>query len=642
MTYRSDIDGLRAIAVLLVLLFHCQIPGFAGGYVGVDVFFVISGFLITGIMLEDLRRERFSFKSFYIRRARRLLPALAATILLTLAGAALIMTPAHLQETATSAIYTAFSLANLHFAMADSYFGAASEIKPLLHTWSLSVEEQFYLVWPVGLVICYRLGGRRAVLAGVLLGFVAGLALSEYWIGRNAKQAYFLPMFRAYQFLAGAALVFVAHLRLPGRLEEAGLGLGLALVIGSALVFDETTPFPGVMGLVPTAGAMLMLQCGQAPRLGRVLTLGPMTWMGQVSYSAYLAHWPLIVFWRYLSVDAFTLPEKLILLGLSFGLGALLYHVVETPFRLHRAQAQDMTWRQMLQPLAALAALAAIALGIRLGDGLPQRMALAPAQQDYARLSRFQFLDDYRDGTLSLGRGQSGERILIFGDSMMQNYIPALMSLPRLAAAEVTVITRGGCPMTVGAVRVISHSPDLDCTGYRDRVAALEGPYDLAIWGQNWNGYGDTLHLESPGAGLRPAFPAQVSDMAGWEAPVTATLGQLQRIAAQVLLIGPQYQAGPVPHILERIGPLAPLEAAAAAVAQIGPVPVPNREGILEGFRALAADRPGVTVLDPQVLVCDGAACRFRDGPLSYYMDPIHHTRAATPWLAARLEPLLP
>ncbi|OSP54083.1 acyltransferase family protein [Pseudoruegeria sp. SK021] len=641
MTYRKDIDGLRAIAVFLVLLFHCQFTGFTGGYIGVDVFFVISGFLITGIMLEDLKRDQFSFKRFYIRRARRLLPALAATILLTLIGSALIMTPQNLKETAVSAIFTAFSLANLHFSMADSYFGAASEVKPLLHTWSLSVEEQFYLVWPVALVFCYRLGGRRAVLAGVILGFVAGLALSEYWIGRNPRQAYFLPMFRAYQFLAGAALAFLPHLRLPGRIEEAGQALGLTIVIGSALVFDETTPFPGIAGLVPTVGAVLMLLCGRAPMIGRVLTLRPMIWLGNVSYSAYLAHWPVIVFWRYLSTDPFTFAEKVILLGLSIGLGALLYYFVETPFRLHRDQARNVTWKQMMQPLAALAALAVVALGIRITDGLPQRMALAPAHEEYARLSRFQFLDDYSDGSLRLGSGQSGERILIFGDSMMQNYVPALMSLPRFAEAEVTVISRGGCVMAVGSVRVISHSPDRGCLGYRNEVMALSGPFDLAVWSQNWNSYGDTLYWEQTEGDLTPAFTDGNPDFSGWRDGVIATLDHMEKISASMVVIGPQYRAGPVPHILERIGPLAPLEATAAAVTRIGHVPTPHRDQIVAGFGVLAEARSGLEVIDPRALICEGDDCRFHDGPLSYYMDPIHHTTAATPYLSRRLDAVL-
>ncbi|MBE3640527.1 acyltransferase family protein [Mangrovicoccus algicola] len=641
MTYRSDIDGLRAIAVLLVLLFHCQFPGFAGGYVGVDVFFVISGYLITGIMLEDLRRERFSFKTFYIRRARRLLPALAATILLTLIGAGLIMTPEHLKETATSAIWTALSLANLHFAMADSYFGAASEIKPLLHTWSLSVEEQFYLGWPVALVLCYRIGGRRAVLAAVVLGALAGLALSEYWIDRNPKQAYFLPMFRAYQFLAGAALVFAGHLRLPPRAEEAGLAAGLVLVIGSALAYDETTPFPGLMGLVPTVGAVLLLQCGRARMLGRGLVWRPAVWLGHVSYSAYLAHWPVIVFWRYLSADPFSFAEKVILLALSIGIGALLYHFVETPFRLHRAAAARMRWSQMAPPLGALAVLALAAFGLRAADGLPQRMGLAPAHEDYARLSRFQFLDDYGDGVLQLGRGTSGERILIFGDSMMQNYVPALMRLPRFAEAEVTVISRGGCVMAAGAVRVINHTPDRDCSAYRDRVAAQEGPFDLAVWGQNWTSYGDSLNWEAPGQAPRPAFPDQEPDMAGWQDGVTATLDRLQEVAEGVILFGPQYNAAGVPPLLERIGPFAPLEAAAEGVARIRHAEAPARAEILAGLRAMEAGRTGLRVIDPQALLCDGAECRFHEGGVSYFMDPVHHTAAATPMLAARLEALL-
>ncbi|MGB1060723.1 MAG: acyltransferase family protein, partial [Ketobacter sp.] len=557
MVYRKDIDGLRSVAVLLVLLFHCQFTGFDGGYVGVDVFFVISGFLITGIILEDLKAGRFNFRSFYVRRTRRLLPALAVTILVTLVGSALIMTPEHLKETASSAIFTSLSLANVYFAGADSYFGAASEIKPLLHTWSLGVEEQFYVFWPLTLVLIYRFAGIKAVLLTTLLGFFLGLGLSEYWIDYNSKQAYFLPMFRVYQFLAGAALVFIPHLRLRGWLEDVGLALGLAIVIGSALLFDKDTPFPGLYGMVPTIGALLILQCGQANVVGKLLTVKPMVWMGHVSYSAYLAHWPVIVFWRYLSADPFTFIEKCILLALSIGFGALMYYKVETPFRLNRQAAKNISWKQTFPPLSALTILVIISVGLKLTDGLPQRMELAPEHQAYATASKFQFLQDYSNGILDLGTSQSDERILIFGDSMMQNYIPALMQIPRFEQAAVKVITRGGCVMANAAVHINSHSPDLDCVNYRKAVEELSEHYDIVVWAQKWGGYGSNLHWQL-GDDYQKVFANEQPNFSGWQSGLIRTLDHLESISDRVVLFGPQYEAESVPHILERIGPMAP------------------------------------------------------------------------------------
>jgi peptidoglycan/LPS O-acetylase OafA/YrhL len=331
--YRPDIDGLRAVAVLSVLLYHVGFTSFSGGFVGVDVFFVISGFLITRLIVGEVARGTFSFANFYARRARRIFPALFFTLLACFCAAFVLFPPEHMRSFAGSLVYAVLSLSNVWLYRESGYFDADAIFKPLLHTWSLSVEEQFYLAWPLLLVwLCGRKHKAAAPALLVVLG-ISSLVLAQRALDDPAAAFYF-PQYRVVEFAAGAILVWLGAFRPRSDLVvEALLLLGLALIAYSAFAFDTRTAFPGVHAMVPCMGAALVIFAGQARYLGRVLSNPLSVGIGLVSYSLYLVHWPLIVFYRYYRIVDLTPAERWMLVAVSIGAAVLMYRFVEKPFR---------------------------------------------------------------------------------------------------------------------------------------------------------------------------------------------------------------------------------------------------------------------------------------------------------------------
>lgn len=329
--YRPDIDGLRALAVLAVILYHLDIPALAGGFVGVDVFFVISGFLITRIIRSEVAEGRFTFASFYERRARRLLPALFATTAATFVVSAFLFLPEDLERAARSAIATVLGLSNLHFWMESGYFDVAATLKPLLHTWSLAVELQFYLVWPALVVLLIRI---NQLAIGVILAIAIGTVACLFAMSADPTAAFFLTPFRFGEFaIGGAAALVDGRLAKRGFVAELFYLAGLAGISFSALSFNETTAFPGLAALIPASGTALAIVGGQSVA-SRVLRLPPIVWLGKISYSLYLVHWPLIVFSLYvLDGRRFTYMERGLLLVVTIVLAAGSYYFVERPFR---------------------------------------------------------------------------------------------------------------------------------------------------------------------------------------------------------------------------------------------------------------------------------------------------------------------
>ena len=333
-SYRPEVDGLRAVAVLVVLLYHAGVPGFTGGFVGVDVFFVISGYLITRLIVDELDGGRFSFARFYGRRARRLFPAMFATLAGTFGAGVLILSPIHLEELALSLVYTLLSLSNVLFWSLAGYFDTASELKPLLHTWSLGVEEQFYLLWPVSVFLAYRFRKRRGVLALVAVVAVASLAAAEWAAGRRPEAAFFLTPFRMCELaLGGACLWTEGWVAERTRLRDALCAVGLALIAGSVWGYAAGQRFPGLAAMLPCAGAALVIVAGRGRLADAVLANRPAVGIGLISYSLYLVHWPLFTLWRYgrpAPEGAFT---KVGLVVASIALATAMYFLVEQPFR---------------------------------------------------------------------------------------------------------------------------------------------------------------------------------------------------------------------------------------------------------------------------------------------------------------------
>lgn len=334
MRYRPEIDGLRAIAVLPVMFFHAGFTAFGGGYVGVDVFFVISGYLITSIILSEKQAGTFSLANFYERRARRILPALFLVMAVSIPFAWLWLLPEDLKDFSASVASISVFLSNWLFYKQSSYFDADAESKPLLHTWSLAVEEQYYVLFPALIILLWKYS-RKQILPVLMLLALASLAYAQHRVLVNPSAAFFFLPARFWELLAGALLAF--HM-LRNRTPHQGSQLvgiaGLALILYAVFGFDRDTPFPSLYTLVPVAGAMLVI-LGASPHTyaGRLLGMKPLVAVGLISYSAYLWHQPLFVYARHLSVGE---PGTLTMLGLfaaSMALAYLSWRFVEKPFR---------------------------------------------------------------------------------------------------------------------------------------------------------------------------------------------------------------------------------------------------------------------------------------------------------------------
>ena len=335
MEYRKEIDGLRAVAVVPVVLFHGNFGLLPGGYVGVDVFFVISGYLITSIILDDLEAGRFSITRFYERRVRRIFPALFLVLAACLPVAWRLLAPGDMTDFCESLVAVPLFCSNVLFWSESGYFDTAAELKPLLHTWSLAVEEQFYVLFPLLLWSLRRSG--RWLMCGILSALAAvSFAIAVWGVRNQPSAAFFLLPTRAWELLLGCIVAVQTRRRLPSSppLAEACGAAGLLMIVGAMLGFDAHTPMPSVATLAPTVGTALVIAFANAKTLvGRLLSLPPVVGVGLISYSVYLWHQPLFVFARHASIEK---PGILLSAGLalaSFGLGYLSWLLVERPFR---------------------------------------------------------------------------------------------------------------------------------------------------------------------------------------------------------------------------------------------------------------------------------------------------------------------
>ncbi|WOC14587.1 acyltransferase family protein [Pseudochrobactrum sp. MP213Fo] len=335
MKYRPDIDGLRTIAVMGVVLYHAGVKSLSGGFVGVDVFFVISGFLITKTILNEYNENaNFCFTRFYIRRARRLFPAMASVLIVSFIFSFLLFSPEKMRDFAGSSIYSIFSLSNIFFWWQTGYFDADSVTKPLLHTWSLSIEEQFYLIWPAILILFLSRIGKNSALTLLIILSLSSLAISQYWINKSPSAAFFLLPSRLFELGIGGILVWLIQYKVKSNAAlELILLIGIVLIAWPMLTYTELTPFPGVNALVPCLGTALTIYAGTAKNIGLLLRNPVSVLIGKASYSIYLVHWPLIVFYVYFINRELNAIETCIIIATSIILGWIQYVYIEERFR---------------------------------------------------------------------------------------------------------------------------------------------------------------------------------------------------------------------------------------------------------------------------------------------------------------------
>ena len=430
MKYRAEIDGLRALAVVPVILFHAGFEVFSGGFVGVDIFFVISGYLITTIIIEDMEKDRFSIVTFYERRARRILPALYIMLLVVGTTSTIIMLPSQLKDFGQSLMATVLFSSNIFFYLKADYWAQSSEFLPLLHTWSLGVEEQFYIIFPIFLILVWRFG-KSSVFWMILLFATISLMASEWGWRNQASANFYLAPTRAWELLAGSMAAFYVHKH--GVLSSNAFSLlGFVAIVVAILVYDDTTPFPSVYGLLPILGVLLVVIFADRETIvAKLLSTKIFVGVGLISYSAYLWHQPLLALGRVYLFDK-QLPNSLafLLILATFLIAFFSYRVIESPFR-----NKEIISRKALLYFSGLPLILYFAYGgyLHFSEGLRdmKRSSLGPE----SRIA-FERLEDtmreggaFRERALKDAMNQYGEnkkvKLLLIGDSLSEDLFVA-------------------------------------------------------------------------------------------------------------------------------------------------------------------------------------------------------------------------
>ncbi len=628
--YRPDIDGLRAVAVLSVLLCHANIAGFSGGFVGVDVFFVISGFLITSLIMTDLRAGTFSLIDFWERRCRRILPPLALVMAATAVAGWVFLLPADYARLGQQLAAQAVFASNILFKTQAGYFDSESQTKPLLHTWSLAVEEQFYIVLPVVLFLLWRFRQDKIVRVLAIIAIVTFIA-SAIIIRNSPSSAFFLQPFRAWELLIGALLA----LRPPALPSARGVNEtlaagGLLVILLPVFFYNDDTFFPGFAALAPCLGAAAIILAGMRGQtmVGRLLSLRGVVFVGLISYSLYLWHWPFIAFAKYSEVIPFTLNAALFCMAMSFLLAVVTWQWVEKPVR--RRHVLKTTRGAYIASLLVLLTAAGGGFVIQSANGFPARIDPVIVQLadgvndsnphrkecDKPDFSRF---DNNTICQLNAGARKTPDHIL-WGDSLADALAPAFYEMAKVNGANGYVVTAHGCPPILGFNR--KEEKSFDCAGFNDRVLSLidRGNIKTVYLAGKWIHYinGDNYVFgDTPWYGAyKDTYPNLAS------AAFKRTLDELGRrgIAVHVILDTPYAPFDPPRYLSLRM-----LYKAFWLPDAIPLKPYMDaRAGTIDDFiRTYGASGP-VRFIDPRAALCDDKECRVHENGHSLYYNPGH------------------
>jgi peptidoglycan/LPS O-acetylase OafA/YrhL len=641
-TYRPEIDGLRAISIIGVLLFHAKIGAFSGGYVGVDIFFVVSGYLITRYILSDIAAGRFTFYRFYTRRIRRLFPALFFTMLASFLAAVVLLSPEDLRDFARMVVATFAAISNtVVWRDSHDYFVTNTDYLPLLHTWSLSLEEQFYLVCPAALFVVARAGLMRVLAVMLAVAGLVSLVACEVWLPRDPSAVFYLAPFRVFEFVIGALCIEAEKKRLNSVLARQAIAVaGLAAIAAAIFGFSKQTPFPGLAALLPCLGAAMVIYTGDVPQVGRLLTNRLAVGVGLISYSLYLCHWPILVFARYAFGETSSTLGKLILIVLSVVVAIGMYLYVETPYRKAAALVSLTTFFKLAGVCAGLVSLLAVpAIYVVLHDGLPGR--LSAVQQIESEKHRNGLTACIADGSSQCAfgdlKGQLGLQLI--GDSQMEHLIPALIPIAREFHLRGEALTQGGCPMLQGLQRILANG-DINraCRQFRDqsfvRIRANAAPVVIS---QRWE-----IGALADDAGKALSLQPAARHMAVWREALENTIAALGA-ERRYLLIGAQVNlACDIDRRAIKIGPLSPMRA-------VAPCPVlsladaqTKTANINAMLRAVQRSHSqNVTLLLPEDYICADGRCIAASNGLLLYQDNAHFTVAGADYMGARANNLL-
>lgn len=643
--YRAEIDGLRALAIVPVILFHAGFSLFSGGYVGVDLFFVISGYLITSTLLRDHEKGRASLIAFYERRIRRILPALFTLLIACLAISLAILPSPELLAYAKSMLATLVFASNILFYRQTGYFDTENDLKPLLHTWSLAVEEQFYIVFPLLLALLVRRvgpGGRRGIMTALTL---ASFALSVAATYRYPTFNFYLPFTRAWELLLGA-MIAMGAIPVPRQhhLREGLAMASIALLLVPVFAYDAFTPFPGISALPPVLGAAILLLCGEGTRTARLLQVPALRGIGLISYSLYLWHWPLLVFARYLNLGPLSAWQGGAVVVLSFVMAYLSLRFVETPFRNRSRVSSKAIFRSAA--VASVVLLVALVPAF-LTHGTYYRAVAGDARVPVAEEQSQRFQDSpclRRDGTLAPGDsctvGAAGTPVTgaLWGDSHAAQLAPLLGAIGETRRMRFRLYTKAGCPAVDAQGMSPSNEMYRECPDFGHAVLAdLRASPQIRelVIATRW----DLLVAGIVRAHAEGAPRTRETS----EALVVKTILSLAKEmhARQGRLV-----------VIDQI-PVPPGDPVACLrVARFNGWDISRCAGFPESLTHAVHKRvtdelmaplkaAGIPVVDAAARLCDASQCRAMDGEALLYMDGTHLSPEGALRLRSALEPQL-
>lgn len=632
-TYRPDIDGLRALAVLSVVVFHAFPAWLPGGFVGVDIFFVISGYLITGIIAEELREQRFSVARFYARRILRIFPALILVLTFCLAFGWFVLLKDEYQELGKHTLAGVAFVQNLMLWSESGYFAQPAEQKVSLHLWSLGIEEQFYILWPIVLLVAYRLKFRLGMVIVTLV--VLSFGLNIYQSHTDLTADFFSPLTRVWELLIGAWLALGAH---HGRSTDVSASsrnalsvVGAVLAVGSLFFINRQHAFPGGWALFPVVGAACLLASGQSSWLGKIVFSNKvMVWFGLISYPLYLWHWPLLTYAKIIENGTPLYTTRLLLVGLAIFLSWLTYRVVERPLRLNVVRRQSI----VLALITCMCALAAIGYSLFRSDGLSWRRVVvenlcSPDQfvidanpaTPCPRVATDSFLNPFCESRSAI---EAKKTIVLWGDSSVVAWAPVFETIAKEKSYNLIRIAMLSCPPILKAAKTaFSYAPSRaycsDGTGQKatmEYISQLRP--DLVVVIAAWNSYGgDTPRefLKNTDGTQREATAESTKQVLKHELPETIlTLADISKVLV--------FRSWPVLPALPNTRTISLFGKVNSPVAVLQDEFAKENRQVNNIFDGLASARIGL--FSPADKVCDGVLCRSERGGIRFYLDAYH------------------
>jgi peptidoglycan/LPS O-acetylase OafA/YrhL len=629
-TYRADIDGLRAISIIAVLLFHIYPEFFSGGYIGVDVFFVISGFLITGIIYDEICNKKFSYINFYKRRIGRLLPSLLLTLFITLFFGFFFYTDAEYDRLGKEVFFSAIGAANILFGQGANYFSQDLSQQPLIHLWSLGVEEQFYLAWPTIMIfLCARFRASLLWIFTAIFLFSFSSALLNFY--ENPIKTFFFPHFRSFELIIGAmASILVRNekfksLKISSYSQESLSWISISTILASIFLLNNKTPFPGWATLPPCLATGFLLIFAPGTSVSRQLTREPFVWLGLISYPLYLFHQPIISFTHRHGLTSYPAAYGITVIAISVILAWASYKFIEIPIRRAVRKPGKQSALKSYALACLLLLIAASGLFIAKSQGIPNRFKyLNTFSYELISNTSSTFHENFRRGAEIQNTGRS--KILFFGDSVLQQYVYPIIQAFNIDKSEIDLVTRGGCVM-LKDLDFRDNFADISCKNLQEKLYNLKNHYDLVIFSQQWSAY-ETDIRNAP-----KEIPTD--SLERWSPFIKSTIEHFLNKSDRIIILGQHitvnHSALPQPSIFLT------KEKYQSKIKKLQVINIKSLHNDRTFFDSWNKYER-VTVIHPEDIWTDtDGTFKLRDEKWSYFRDSTHISKASLPFLINKI-----